>query len=263
MSGAKSGATSGAKSGTKSGTKTGTMTAVLLVAGLLACGCIGVSQKRTVAGAVGGTGTDVKTCHAGTRVADDGLIDDFEDGNTQSNLEGGRDGYWWPKKDTFGSTLEPDPFAPSSGAADGSDMAMHAFGKTSSADGAWGAGFGVNFLSGSGFYDASKYAGFTFKAKAAPGTSTSVRFKIGDVNTHMDGHVCSKACWNHFGKNLILTSEWKEYKVSFSEARQEPDWGDPRPESVTPSKLVSIDWSIGTGQTYDIWVDDLAFTQCK
>jgi hypothetical protein len=237
--------------------------AVFVLAGL-ACGCIGVSQKRTIAGVVGGTGADVKACHAGTRLADDGLIDDFEDGNTQSNVEGGRDGYWWPKKDKVGSTIDPNPFAPSSGAGDGSDMAMHASGLTSSAEGAWGAGFGVNFLGGgsSGVYDASKYAGITFKARVGPGTSTSVRFKIGDINTHEDGHVC-KSCWNHFGKDLILTTEWKEYKIMFSEARQEAGWGDPRPLSVTPSKLISIDWSIGPGRTYDIWIDDLAFIDCK
>jgi hypothetical protein len=230
--------------------------------GLLACGCIGVSEKRVIAGAVGGAGTDVKSCRAGTRLADDGAIDDFEDDNMQLTLEGGRDGYWWPKRDQAGSTLDPTPFAPSDGPGDGSEIAMHASGKTATGEGAWGAGFGVNLVSEGTFYDASRYAGISFRAKVAPGASTSVRFKIGDVNTHQDGHIC-KACWNHFGKDLILTTKWKEYRVLFSEVRQEPYWGDPRPLSVTPSKLVSIDWSIGTGRDYDVWIDDVAFLDCK
>ena len=91
-----------------------------------------------------------------------------------------------------------------------------------------------------------------------------VRFKIGDINTHPDGAVCKdKGCWNHFGKDLNLTPQWKEYKVLFTEAQQEAGWGSPRPAVVTPSKLRAIDWSIGPGQVYDVWVDDVYFLDCK
>jgi len=226
-------------------------------------GCIGVSQKKMTPGIVGGRATDLRVCRAGTRPAEDGNLDDFEDDNNQVTLEGGRDGYWWTKKDEKGSTVEPDPFAPSEGGADGSEMSLRGFGKTSAAPDAWGAGFGVNLVSNQGaFYDASRYVGISFKAKVGAGSTTTVRFKIGDVNTHQDAHVC-RACWNHFGKDITLTNQWKEYKVLFTEARQEPYWGDPRPAAVTPSKLVSIDWSIGTGQSFDIWVDDIRFLECQ
>jgi Carbohydrate binding domain (family 11) len=231
----------------------------------VSAGCIGVSQKKIASGGiVGGTGEDVKVCHAGSKVADDGLIDDFEDGNNQLSAEGGRNGYWWPKVDTAGSTIEPTPFAPSGEAGDGSEGAMHVFGKTTTGDPtlAWGAGFGVNLVDPQGIYDASAYAGVTFKAKVAPGSTTSVRFNIGDINTHPIGEIC-KTCWNHFGKNMVLTNEWKEYKIMFSEAHQQPDWGTPRPLSLTPSKLVEIDWQVGPGNSYDIWVDDLALLDCK
>ena len=226
-------------------------------------GCIGVSQKRITPGIVGGRSIDLKVCRSGTRPAEDGNIDDFEDDNNQLTLEGGRDGYWWTKKDEKGSTIGPDPFAPSEGGADGSEMSLQGVGKTSSSPDAWGAGFGVNLVSNQGsFYDASKYVGISFKAKAGPGSTTTVRFKIGDVNTHQDAHIC-KACWNHFGKDVTLTNQWKEYKVLFTEARQEPYWGDPRPVAVTPSKLVSIDWSIGPSQIFDLWVDDIRFLECQ
>jgi endoglucanase len=228
-------------------------------------GCIGVSQKKvTAGGAIGGTGQDVKVCHSGSRPADDGLIDDFEDGNNQLASEAGRDGYWWPKVDTAGSTLEPTPFVPSEGANDGSETAIRVHGKTTTGDPviAWGAGFGVNLRDQTAIYDASKYAGISFKAKAAPGTSTSVRFNIGDINTHPNGQICT-SCWNHFGKDLILTTEWKEYRIMFADTRQQPGWGVPRPISLTPSKLIEIDWQIGPGRDYDIWVDDLTFLDCR
>lgn len=242
--------------------------AQLAIACVIVCGlaasCIGVSQNRAPPGATGVPDSEIKVCRAGTVAAADGLIDDFEDANTQGQLLEGRDGYWWPKKDDVGSTFGPDPFAPSEGGADGSAMAMRGSGRTSSAPNAWGAGFGVNFLSQKtgALYDASKHAGIAFKARVDEKSTRHVRFKIGDVNTHADAGIC-KTCWNHFGKDLTLTPKWKTYTVLFSEAQQEPFWGDPRPAVVTPSKLVAIDWSIGTGQDFDVWIDDLTFVDCR
>jgi hypothetical protein len=37
----------------------------------------------------------------------------------------------------------------------------------------------------------------------------------------------------------------------------------PRPSAVSPGKLVSLDWTIGPGQTYDLWIDDLVLLECK
>jgi hypothetical protein len=235
-----------------------------LIAG--AGGCIGVSQKHQMPGVVGGSLADLNTCRAGTRPGDDGIIDDFEDGNNQVSLEGGRDGYWWTKKDDKGAAINPDPFAPSEGGADKSDMALRAYGSTASGSeeaGYWGAGFGANMLTGSGgMYDASKHAGISFKAKIAPGTVPNIRFSVGDVNTHPDGHMC-RTCWNHFGKNLTLTTEWKEYRILFAEMHQRPFWGDPRPGAVNPSKILAIDWAYVGGGPFDVSIDDVQFIDCK
>jgi len=237
--------------------------AIPMAFGATLAGCIGVSQKKVTPGVVGGRAADLKVCRAGTHLAnDDGSIDDFEDGNNQLTLEGGRDGYWWTKKDDKGSTVGPDPFGPGEPGSDGSEMALRANGITSGSPDAWGAGVGVNLVNQGTFYDASKYAGISFKAKVGPGGTTTVRFKIGDINTHPDGHLC-KGCWNHFGKDLTLTNEWKVYTILFTDVRQEPYWGDPRPAAVTPSKLVAIDWSIGPHQTYDLWIDDIRFISCN
>jgi hypothetical protein len=227
----------------------------------LLSGCIGVSEKRAPPPGV----ADFKSCRAGTRPADDGLLDDFEDGNNQATLAGGRDGYWWSAHDTAGSTLGPDPFAPSEGGADGSAMALRATGTTAAGNptDAWGAEFGINFLSQKGaLYDASKYAGISFKARVDEKSTRTVRFKIGDVSTHPDGQIC-KTCWNHFGKDMTFTPRWKEYVVLFSDARQEAGWGDPRPASITPNKLISLDFTIKGGQSYDLWIDDVTFLDCK
>ena len=237
--------------------------ACLVLVGLT--GCIGVSQKRDVgAGVIGGNVADLTVCRTGLRPADDGSVDDFEDGNSQVNLEGGREGYWWTAKDEKGSSIGPMPFVPAEGGGSGSELSMHVEGDTvpgDTASGFWGAEFGFNFL-GKGPYDASKYVGIAFKARIGGGTARSVRFNVGDINTHLNGGIC-KTCWNHFGKVVSLTPEWKEYRILFSDLRQEDYWGNPRPPAITPSQLFNGEFKIGPGQHFDFWVDDLHLLACK
>jgi endoglucanase len=225
---------------------------------LLLGGCIDAS-KREAKPPSGPVATPV-ACANGTRPAADGALDDAEDNDTQLTKVGGRDGYWFASGDPNGSTILPSPFKMSDGGAGGSQHAVHIDGRTSDTNGSWGVLLGANMV-GVGAYDASPYAGISFKAKVGPGSSKKVRFKVGDVNTHPDGGVC-KNCWNHFGKDLGLTSDWQEYQISFAEMTQEAGWGDAVP-AITPGKILSINWSIGPGQTYDLWLDDIAFFECK
>ena len=51
--------------------------------------------------------------------------------------------------------------------------------------------------------------------------------------------------------------------ATFSEARQEEGWGNPRPANIVPGKLIAMDFSIGPGQPYDLWIDDVTFLDCK
>jgi hypothetical protein len=227
---------------------------------MFASGCIGVSAKKYGAGGVGTA--PIKLCR-NSKPALDGAIDDFEDGNTQLTRKNGRDGYWWAAKDPKGSTEEHQVDEPG---ADGSELAMRIFGKTVPGDPAndfWGAQLGANFLSQNGsLYDASKYAGIGFRAKVGRADSTrTFRFKIADVNTHKDGGICT-ACWNLWGKDITVTPEWKEYKVMFAGADQEPGWGNPRPPAMLPDKLIGMNFSIGPGSDYDLWVDDIVFLDC-
>ena len=229
------------------------------LAWLSSAGCIGVSQKRSsAAGIVGCNVADLNVCRAGIRVADDGAIDDFEDGNNQLSVEAGRDGYWYTAQDPMGSTIA---MAMQEVGAGGSEQSLHITGKTVTGDEskAWGAQVGAMFV-GQGTYDASKYAGIILKARSA--TAVQVRFNIGDINTHLNGKIC-ETCWNHFGKTLSLTPEWKEYRILFTDTRQADGWGKPRPAAITPSKLYNLEFKIGPGQTYDISVDDVAFLACR
>jgi hypothetical protein len=230
----------------------------LLCVAQLSAGCnIGVSAKR----APSPGGAVINRCR-NVRVPADGVFDDFEDGDRQASKIGKRGGYWWTKKDEVGSTIEFNPDEPG---ASGSELAMHVTGTTAtgSAETAWGAGLGVNFSTQNGeLYDASRYAGIVFKAKAEPGTARTVRFNIADVFTHKDGGIC-RTCWNHFGAYITLTTEWKEYKVMFAAAAQRPDWGDPRPISISPNKLYGLDWSVEGGGPYDFWLDDIALVECE
>jgi hypothetical protein len=226
------------------------------IAGFVASACVGVSAQPKG----GSAASTLVNCPGEVGPAADGIIDDFEDGNTRITQVGERDGYWWKSADEE-SSVGPDDFKPVPGGVGSSKLALHALGQVSSAGEAF-ALFGANIGSGGKTYDASKYAGVSFRAKVSPGSGTSVRFQVGDVNTHPDLKVCTN-CWNHFGRDMALTTEWKEYTVLFTTMRQAEGWGAPRPPSITPDQIYSVGFSFSPGSKFDIWVDDLQFVECK
>lgn len=206
----------------------------------------------------------LKTCSGETSAAADGLVDDLEDGNGQVALVAGRSGYWYSAADPKGSTISgAGAFVPSDGGASSSKKAARATGKTATGEGAWGATFGFTFVPDNQAYDVSKYAGISFWAKASDKSTKSVRFKVGDANTRPEGKVCTSACWNHFGQDLTLTSNWQQYTVKFADLKQQDGWGDPRPATLAAQHVMSLDWSVSAGQDFDIWVDDVKLIDCK
>jgi hypothetical protein len=230
-----------------------------------ATGCIGVSQPRPDKSAP--SSDALAACPGGLVPAADGLIDDFEDGDNQASAEGGRDGYWYTAHDDQGSeyTIPAQGFSTSEGGADGSSMAIHIKGKTAGGgDQAWGIELGMNFINGNGeMYDASKYAAIGFKAKlGSKEADRHVRVSLADVNTHPAGGVCT-ACYNHFNSNIELTNDWKDYTLAFEDMRQRPYWGAPRPSRLTPAKLLNVNFQMGGGKEFDVWIDDLTFLECK
>jgi endoglucanase len=206
----------------------------------------------------------LKTCSGEAGAAADGLVDDLEDGNGQVATLAGRSGYWYSAADPKGSTISgAGAFAPSDGGASGSKKAARATGKTATGEGAWGATFGFTFLPDNQAYDVSRYAGISFWAKASDKSTKNVRFKVGDANTRPEGKVCNSACWNHFGQDLTLTSDWQQYTVKFADLKQQDGWGDPRPATLAAQHAMSLDWSVTAGQDFDIWVDDVKLIDCK
>jgi hypothetical protein len=224
---------------------------------VLMTGCLDPNVQAVCPAPAGAGG--VKACAAGFRPADDGLFDDFEDGDQQASKVADRGGYWFTSHDPNGSVIDPSPFKMSDNGA-GSKKALHVFGHTSSENGAWGVLVGANFVE-QGVYDASDYAGISFKAKISGDSITTVRFNVADADTHPDGGVC-KTCWNHFGKDIEMTKDWAEYVVSFAELKQQPGWGD-RFAALTPSKLIAVNWAIGPGKPFDVWIDDVQLVGCK
>jgi len=242
--------------------------ALLLGVGLAAC--VGVSQTPYVdPSAPGAPGSQtLSRCPGAAVPASDGLIDDFEDGNNQVMTMGERDGYWWISKDALGTTVtEPeDSFKPGDGGPPGSAMALHVKGHlVAKGDQAWGVEIGGNFMAqNGGLYDASRYAGISFKARVGDAHSTrALRVNLPDVNTHQIAGICT-TCWNHFRKDFSLTTEWKEYRLMFTELAQRPGWGEPRPAHVTPGQTLSVTFALGGVESdFDLWVDDIELLECK
>lgn len=235
----------------------------LSVLGLV--GCVGVSQSQASSGAdavspeeAAKANPNLKVCK--TKPADDGLIDDFEDEDRQTLPIAGRGGYWWKHADDHGSKFDEELTIVDHEDA-GGFKAIYGRGETAGFDEAYGVIVGAN-LAPADFYDATKYVGISFKAKVDEGANKKVRFKISDVNTHPDGKVCTD-CWNHFGKDLTLTTEWQEYVILFAEFSQAPYWGAPRPATIDTEKLMALDWSIGPAGKFGLYLDDVQFLVCE
>ncbi len=205
-------------------------------------------------------GPALVACANGMQPAPDGLFDDFEDGTNQVSLLAGRSGYWWVAHADHAKIEIPGPeFRTVDGGPHGSKRAVHFAGQTDMQD-EWGASLGGNFLGG-GFYDASKYAGIAFKIKGTP--KSFVRFKVPDVNTHPDGSVCQKECWNAFGKTLELKADWQDVELAFGDLKQLEGWGSPRPPTVNTAKVKHLEWAVDQGEKFDFWIDDIKLLSCK
>ena len=217
---------------------------------------------QAAAGVGPGAPAAVKRCRA-VRPADDGALDDFEDGNNQITKSSGRDGYWWSAADPKGSKIEMQTTEPGAG---GSEMAMHMIGTTvpgKPEDDSWGVQLGVNFVSQGMFYDASKYAGIAFKAKVGAGVDAQ-----GALQDRRHQHAQGR----------------RHLQGVLEPLRQGPDADDgvegipghvlgrrrrsragaiPARRRSRPNKLIALNWQVGPGQTYDIWIDDVTFLDCE
>jgi len=223
---------------------------------------LGACKKRVAV-----TGAEVKNSDEGRACPKDvGLISDGETNSNQIADIQGRGGYWYTFLDDAGSTVVPEAgknggtFQMTPGGADGSKFAAHMSGKVGGGGTVY-AGMGLNFVDPKGTYDASKYKGIRFKAKIGPGSTGNVRLKVPDNQTDPEGKIC-KECFNDFGLDLPLTEQWQEFTIPFTSMKQIKSWGS-KFGGINPQQLYGMQWQVNEpGATFDVWIDDIAFTGC-
>jgi endoglucanase len=196
------------------------------------------------------------------------LVEDAEDNNNQVIVQDGRSGYIYTYIDSEGTTITPKEgsnggiFQMSPGGANGSKYAMRMNGTLAAAKIVF-AGMGLNLTDPKDTYDASRYKGISFWAKRGDvGAYRKVRVKMPDINTDPDGGKCTN-CYNDFGLDIKLDTEWQQYVVPFDRLKQESGWGSPRPSGMAAGETFAIQFQVKeAGAKYDVWVDEIKFTGC-
>ena len=147
------------------------------------------------------------------------------------------------------------------GGAEGSAYAARMTGKVAGSGDALYVGMGFKLSEAETPYDASKYKGVSFWAKAHDEYAV-VRFKTPDINTEPSGGRCED-CYNDFGMDIALTPKWQKYTVPFELMTQQTGWGDSAP-AVAKDALFAIQWQFSKPNTqFDIWIDNIAFVGCE
>jgi hypothetical protein len=208
-------------------------------------------------GAGGGIGMGGSSCLG--LAYNDELVDDMDDGSPSIPSVAGRSGLWSDSDDGApGGIMFPDPAGPFTMTDTGDvcrKLAVYVHGSGFSL---WGANVGVGLGNP---YDASKYIGIAFWAKADAGTSAEVRVAFPDNDTSLAGGLCTSnptgptACGDHFGVRVTLYPHWSKYAVSFAEIRQD-GWGR-QTEKFDPATLYGILFQIPVDATFGLWIDDI------
>jgi len=193
------------------------------------------------------------------------VVDDGEDNNNQVTVKDGRNGYIYSFADTNGTKVTPElgaTFAQTPGGAQGSAYAACIKGTTALAAIAY-AGLGFNLTDPEGQADLSKFDGIAFRVRRGSDSTQRLRLKVPDVATQPAGGVCTDKCFNDFGADLVMTEEWQQFFIPFSEMKQMSGWGAPRPPSIDKTKIYSIQFQVlEKNKNFDICVDDVAFIKC-
>jgi len=183
------------------------------------------------------------------------LIDDFENGPPPQ--VDGRRGGWYTWNDMSGGTQVPEingPVYPTDEDAHGGQYSVHT---TGSGFSDWGAEIGIslNYYDGRDCpYDVSNYEGLSFWAKG----EGEVRLRVASRATVPveSGGLCRNGCWDDFGMDLELTDTWQLFEVRWDEMTQS-GWG--MPAEFDPTDVLWIHWIDESGESVDIWLDDLHF----
>ncbi|HKO49295.1 MAG TPA: hypothetical protein VJV79_16290 [Polyangiaceae bacterium] len=227
------------------------------------CGGICSASKPCAIGARCNTPADCASwlcsaagkCLADVVIPPADVIDDFEDGDLLLPVNpalGGRVGNWYAYGDGTGVSSF-DVSAIKRGASSVNGLYTKGKGFMS-----WGSGVGVDLshsADSKATYDASAYTGITFWARAESATKMTVA--LPDVDTDPAGKLCA-TCDHHYNKLVEIGTEWQRYTVAFSELILEAGTV-PMPAAFKPSGLVSVRIVFAPNQSYEIYLDDLAF----
>jgi hypothetical protein len=196
------------------------------------------------------------------------LIDDMEDRDGFICMLGGRNGHWYTTGDrTPGSVLLPqgnlDP-TKIEGMRGSSQFAAHFAGSGLTK---WGAamGFALNALgTGTTTVDVHTVTGIRFWMRST--VPVDVNFRTPETMAPKDGGQCVDSdtalnCDNDFGFPITAPSrDWTEYQVPFDALRQLQHGGT---AAWNPRFLDSIQFNVGPGAPFDVWVDDIRFFYCN
>lgn len=179
------------------------------------------------------------------------LIDDFEDGNERSLPFEGRGQRWILVLDTdpegAARSLVPQPVPDPSRA---NHWAMHLAGPELRS---WGAQAMLSFFPHA-CYDASAYAGITFRAKG-PG-----RIFVGAEGVRQTprkwGGTCETDCYNDHVARVNLGRDWQTFELVWADLHQRGYEGEPL-DVTSVSNLLFLVRAEDT--PFDVWIDDVAF----
>jgi len=166
------------------------------------------------------------------------VLDDFEDGDTQSLSIA--DGYWY---------FEPD--ATCSGGfgievVAGRSESTHAVRARGSGCSEWGALLGLDLGGVGETFDASSFQELRFWARAEPGSFATISVSLLDPA--------------HFDTDIALTGEWQEYVLPLDSFRFN-DRG--AAQAFDTGALTHLQFFAFTEAAFDFWLDDLAFVRTE
>jgi hypothetical protein len=169
------------------------------------------------------------------------VLDDFEDGNTESlNIS---EGYWY---------FSPDDSACSGWfvieTTAGPDATTHAIRTRGGGCTAWGALVGLD-LGGSSdtdSFDATTFDALEFWARAEPGSVTELSVSLMDPQ--------------HFDTVIDVSTEWQEFVLPL-DGFAFNDQGTEQPYDV--SRFTHLQFFVFSPDNFDFWLDDIAFVRTE
>lgn len=197
------------------------------------------------------------------------LLSDFESGEAKIAEIGGRSGSWYMSDDGSGTALpEKIPNTPLAAEAGGACDSAYAFHTSGTGFSGWGALVAVDLVPKLAdvkqSYDASAYSGIAFRAKASG--AVQVRVELSTADSMVEGGICDPEagtgepgrCGDHFGLNVVLSTDWKDIQIPFSQLTQK-GWGLAA-DSFDATTVYSVRLKVEGGD-YDYHVDDVHFTK--